>query len=141
MGKTGKLWQKECVEAFGYEREDVLICNVLRCGQVKNQYPIGKLRIKAEEYCREWDDKLMRYDPQVSILTYHPAFTFRVPQVMKLIVAAFRVAWDLSEQGFRPIVIMGEKGIKAKGLEFLRTNFHPPESSMKNWQRHIVSLS
>ena len=77
----------------------------------------------------------------MAILTYHPAYTFRVPQVMKLIVAAFETAWDLVDEGVKPLVIMGERGLKAAGMDWLRPGFHPPEASMKNWQRHIIDLS
>ncbi len=137
IGPTGRRWEASCVVDFGYQRSDVLICNTLRCNPPGNQYPIGSMKLGAEASCQEHDALLRRYKPDWVILTYHPAFTFKQPQVWKYIKAAFRMAWRKSEEGKRPLVMMGLKGAQAPRFSDLRFG---PIDSIKKWQRHYWEL-
>jgi hypothetical protein len=118
-GKAGQLWCHWLLESNGYTRENCVVCNTLRCrpkgvGKAKdkwNQYPTGKLRAQAEAYCRQYDDKLIAWGPDVFVATMHPAALLRTPAFVGLVQADMAKAFRLAERGYKPLVLMGDKAM------------------------------
>ena len=95
-------------------RRDVFVDNVLRClppKEGKDNYPKGKVRVKAEACCRYWD-RWDTYRPTVSLVQIHPAAIAREPTPLPLMIKTFEKAKHFHLQGERPLVLCGGKASK-----------------------------
>jgi hypothetical protein len=128
VGRAGKLWLKKLIEIHGYKREDVLIANTLRCRPPGNKYPIGKLKESAELHCRAYDDKIVKFDPDLYLVTIHPAMLLRSSAMTRLVQRDLAKAFEFAAQGYRPIVLAGEtsKSLAASHLH----------GGVKGWRGH-----
>lgn len=148
-GRSGQLWMKKLVEACGNHRGDVLICNSLRCYNQQNQYPTGWLKKQAEGQCRRWDGwhrtpeegrlqkgGLLKFDPNLFVATYHPAYILRVPAFYWLVLRAMEFAFQKAGEGYRPLVLMGDKALYLIAPWLERDERGRGSGGMKTWQRH-----
>ncbi|MGD9856977.1 MAG: uracil-DNA glycosylase family protein [Planctomycetaceae bacterium] len=131
VGKAGQLLNK-IIAACGWKREDLYICNILRCRPPGNRNPTpeeaancreyldGQIRIVDPEYIVCWGSvaagnllgdptpigklrqKWLKYGRAKVLCTYHPSYLLRNP-------AAKKPVWDdmkflLAEMGLEPPV-------------------------------------
>ncbi len=116
-GKAGKFAFYRLFGEAGLKREDVLICNTLRCrpfgqnGETKNgnKYPIGRLRQEAEKACRQYDAGIRDWNPDAFIITMHPSGLLHTPMIMRLVQSHVKHAVKLAHAGRRPLIIFGDK--------------------------------
>lgn len=143
IGKAGRLWLSRLIKRTGHEREDVLICNTLRCFRQGNVYPTGWERKQGEKCCRQWDHYhrtpedgtlrsggLGKFDPNLIMVTYHPAALLRTPAFYWPTLRAVEVAFEKAREGWRPLLCMGDKAAMLVGKWMEGTG------GMKTWQRH-----
>lgn len=148
-GKSGQLWMKRLVNACGYSREDVLICNTLRCFNQENKYPTGWLKKQSENLCRHWDSYhrtpedgtlqdggLLKFDPNLFIVTYHPAYILRVPAFYWSVLRAVEFAFQKAGEGYRPLLLMGDKAAYLMGPWLEKDERGRGSGGLKTWQRH-----
>ncbi|MCE5308921.1 MAG: hypothetical protein LLG20_14880, partial [Acidobacteriales bacterium] len=122
--------------AAGLAREDVLICNTLRCrpfgnegaGKDGNKYPTGKLRTSAEKTCRQYDFAIREWRPDAFVITMHPSGLLHTPMIMRLVQSHVKLAVRLAKQGRRPCIIFGDKA-----KELLAPQL---EGGLKRWMGH-----
>lgn len=133
-GRTGRFWEWKLLPHTGFVRGDVAIANTLRCRPPGNKYPIGKLRVVAERFCRCHDGKVIKpFHPTHWGVTYHPAALFRTPNRSKIILRALTRAGEIARSGGRPALLMGDK---AMGV------FVPHlKGGVKKWQGHWEEVS
>lgn len=126
VGNTGDFVNYHILRPLGIPRSALLIGNTIRCRPRMNEYPTGKLRVEAESACRHWDDKLIEFDPNWIIHTYHPSAIFKKPQVVEFVKRAMKDAWAMRKT-HRPLVTMGVKAM----------NLTEPwlKGGLKKWQR------
>lgn len=111
VGKAGQAWLRRLIYQNGFKREDVLIANCLRCRPPENLYPIGKMRVEAERNCRQYDDKLIEFNPTLYIVTLHPAMLLRSSAMMRLVQKDVRMAFEKAKEGHRVCLLMGDKAM------------------------------
>lgn len=109
VGRAGRMWLWRLIGQNGYKRENVLICNTLRCNPPGNHYPTGQVRHGAEEWCRQYDTKLREFEPDMFLITCHPAMLLRTSAMMRLVQRDVKLAFEFAERGRRPLVLMGDK--------------------------------
>jgi len=131
VGYTGRFWETKVLLPLDLRREDILICNTIRCRPPRNSYPTGELRKQAESACRHWDGKLDEFNPDIFIVTFHPAacLPFRTPQFFPFLVRAHELAKKFMEEGRRPLILMGDKAMNLKAPWL--------EGGVKRWERHF----
>jgi hypothetical protein len=128
-GGAGHYWWKDFMWPAGFQKEDVLLANVIRCYPNGNEYPTGKLRVLATNTCAvNWDDPLKTFDPNIIGVSINPASLMRNPQQTVFLKKAIRRAKEYSDAGYRPLLLLGEEA-KAKFAPWL-------EGGMKQWQGH-----
>lgn len=148
-GKSGKLWMKKLIGACGYGREDVFICNTLRCFNQENKYPTGWLKKQAEGCCRQWDfyhrtpedgrleqGGLMGFNPDLFVVTYHPAYVLRTPAFYWPVLRAVEFAFKKAGEGYRPLLLMGDKATFLVAPWLQRDERGQGMGGLKTWQRH-----
>lgn len=119
VGPSGKVLT-HCVERAGYTRNDIALCNTLRCQVANSTYPIGQLKHDAERCCRQWDsyeNKTMdpggldRWNPTMFLITIHPAICLRTWNLLQMLQAdvekAFRIVGNE-----RLLVLLGDHSLK-----------------------------
>lgn len=112
VGRAGQAWLRRLIYKNGYKREDVLIANCLRCRPSSmNEYPIGKLRVEAERHCRLYDDQLVKFRPNLFLVTIHPAMLLRSSAMTRLVQRDVRRAFEFAAKGYRPCLLMGDKAM------------------------------
>lgn len=129
VGRAGQLLNK-IIEACGWKREELYICNILRCRPPGNRNPTpdeaancreyldGQIRLVDPEYIVCWGSvaaqnllgettpigklrqKWLKYGRAKVLCTYHPSYLLRNP-------AAKKPVWDdmkflLAEMGIEP---------------------------------------
>lgn len=128
VGRAGKFHFKTLIEPLGYTREDCLISNTLRCRPPNNIYPKSKLRKEAELQCRRYDDDLKNFNPNLFVITLHPAALLRSSAVMRLVKRDVQKAFEFAEEGYRPLLLMGDKALSSR-LPYIH--------SVKNFRGHF----
>ena len=142
IGRSGKFWLKALVNPLGYTREDCIISNVLRCFPENMEYPSFPYRQPAEKACRYYDDKhgvngklfpggIKDFNPNIFLLTYHPAAILRTKAYLKIVRSDVKKAFNFYEEGWRPCLLMGAKA-GALFLPFIEGN-----GGLDNWHSHI----
>jgi uracil-DNA glycosylase len=129
-GKMGWYTWKTFLTPLGFGKKDVNILNVLRCyPNNKGEFPVGKLRKQAIEYCRHWDQSsLSTKKHDVIGITFNPAALMRSPQQTVFVRRAFTRAKMFAAEGLVPILLLGEEA---------REKFMPWLSGpMKKWNGH-----
>ncbi len=131
-GRAGKLWVKRLVEKLGYKREDVFIGNTLRCRPntdgVANKYPLGDMARKAERACRQYDGQVRAFNPDLFIVSYHPAAILRTPALYRSTLRSVELAFTKAQEGYRPLCIMGDTA-----LHLVAPHLH---GGLRVWNRH-----
>ena len=135
IGPTGQFWEREVLWPLGLRREDFIIGNSLHCRPPRNEYPTGKLRKDAEEACRHWDDKINEFNPDIYIVTFHPAacLSYRSPQFLQFLIKAHQMAKKFAAEGRRPCLLLGQKAMNLKA-PWLR-------GGVKKWNRHFWEVA
>jgi hypothetical protein len=114
--------------------------NTLRCHAPSDKYPTGKIRQKAEKWCRQYD-KFTPSDFDVIVLTLHPSSVMHSKfDPLPLIINDFVRVKHFLDQGLRVLVLMGgeamelwapwlkkpaQKGSKPRGITDWRGHFYP----------------
>jgi hypothetical protein len=114
VGRSGGILWSWGMAAVQLTRKDVFVDNVLRClppKEGKDNYPKGKVRVKAEACCRYWD-RWEKYKPTVSLVQIHPAAVAREPTPLPLMIKTFEKAKHFYLGGERPLVLCGGKASK-----------------------------
>ena len=129
VGPTGRFFDWQVLSKVGLKREHLLIGNTLRCRPPRNEYPTGKTRHAAEEFCRQYDQRIREFNPTILYLTYHPSVCFRSPQLVKFVRATMKKAKRTALlEGERPLVLMGDKAFQL-WLSHLK-------GGLRRWQGH-----
>ena len=132
MGRAGQLMWEKITPYANLKRSDFLICNTLRCRPPDNKYPTSYLRRNAENNCRMYDKYLLDFDPNLFIITYHPASVFRQLVYLRLIQEDIKKAKDFYEKGYRPLVLMGDKAVSMVDT----TPFKVGKGGLRMWRGH-----
>lgn len=129
VGRSGRFWLHALIEKAGFTRDDILICNTLRCHPPHDKYPTGKMRKEAERMCRQYDDKLREYNPDLFVITAHPAMLLRSSAMYRLVARDVEKTFALAAKGFRPVLLMGDKAMGT---------FAPwANGGVKRWRGHV----
>lgn len=141
-GAMGYYLNKLLIEDLGYKKEDVLIANVLRCMPPwAKGYPTGDLRTTAESNCRQYDKKhayrekladggLIKYDPNLFLITYSPDKMRSIPAFQRQAVADISKAFRFAAKGYRPLVLMGDEPME------LVAPWLVGKGGLKTWRGH-----
>ena len=128
-GPAAYHFWKDFIWARGWQKEDVLIANVIRCYPNTGEYPIGKLRVQATAKCAElWDASLTTFAPNVWGISISPTMLYATPNQAKFLHRAFDRARDYIRAGKRPCLLLGPEAM-GKFAPWL-------QGSMKQWQGH-----
>lgn len=145
VGRAGRFWERALLKPLGLTRDDVIIANGLRCRPPKNLFPTGPVAKKALFTCRQYDyyhgEKgalqprgLADWDPNLFVITYHPAAILRERAFYRLALADFEKAARYAELGWRVCVLCGDKAaslvwpLVAKG-------------GVEAWRGHVFTAS
>lgn len=132
MGRAGELMWEKIVPYAGLTRKDFLISNTIRCRPPDNKYPSSFLKRNAENNCRMYDRRLLDFDPNIFIITYHPASVFRQLVYMRLIQKDIERAKEFYDRGYRPLVLMGDKAVSLLN----DTPFKVGKGGLRMWRGH-----
>jgi uracil-DNA glycosylase len=125
VGAAGYTLQR-MVEEVGWNYwQDVLIANVLHCRPPDNNYPVGSLKILAQNNCRQYHNYgnltltpggLNGFKPTHFLFTIHPSFLLRQWTYTRLMknrcfanFGDLTKAKRLTEQGHKLVVVFGDK--------------------------------
>ena len=113
-GSTGIQLEERVLKPLGLSRADVIMDNLIRCRPENNEFPKGEKARLMIESCRTWNTIIDIYDPNVVIFAFHPTFALIYsPNQAYSTYNAVRKALMLKEHGYRPLVAMGERFMKA----------------------------
>ncbi len=134
-GAQGYYWQKILIEEQGLRRDEVLLSNAIRCKQPNDvngrpKYPTGFVQKPAELNCRQYDNSLIDFDPNVFVITLHPRTIRTVGAHQIQIIRDVAKAVSFSRRGYRPAVLFGE-GVAELYFPWMKNNGGP-----KNWRGH-----
>lgn len=117
-GTAGGILNGWEFKPVGIKRHEVFIDNVLRCFPPKygdSNYPTGKDRKEAEKCCRQYD-RWDQFNPELVVVTLHPAAIARETSPLPLVShperSDFRKAKDFAAQGHKTLVALGGKAAK-----------------------------
>lgn len=133
VGRTGGIFDQWELKAAGINRMDISIDNTLRCLPPKkseSNYPTGEDRVKAEKACRVYD-RVAEFDPDIALITIHPAAILRETTPLSLCIEDLKKARDFTKQGYKVIVLLGGKSVK----QFLKYG-----SNVTKWRGHYAWL-
>lgn len=110
-GIMGDFLDYKVFKPLQIKREDLIICNVLRC---KAPYPIGKIKGQSENACRQYDSAIKHFDPNLFLMTFSIADTYKDPAYLSLLIEDLRRAKRLLVEypDNRLAVLMGENAIQ-----------------------------
>ena len=112
-GTTGQQFEERILTPLGLTWSDVIRDNLIRCQPAGNIFPQDeKARVMIEK-CRMWNTVLDLYDPDVIILAFHPTFALIYTNQAYSTFNAIKKALHLHDKGYRPLVAMGEKFMRA----------------------------
>ncbi len=121
VGMSGDLLFHAFLRPIGLERNDVILANTLRCRGEENEYPDGATRKKAEQICRQYDfyhgdargnlaaGGIADWDPNLFIITLHPAAVLRENAYFFLVQKDFEKAARFMAAGARVCMLCGDK--------------------------------
>ena len=115
VGKSGMALNQWFFNPLGIKREQTILANTLRCLPPKHgesHYPIGEERKEAEQHCRQYDNLIEAFKPDIAIITIHPAAVLREAAPYPLVLMDFQKARDFVKAGTRPVVLTGGKAVK-----------------------------
>ena len=122
------MWLKRLVERLGYKREDVFVGNTLRCRPPNNVYPVGDLAKKAARACRQYDQSVRAFNPNLFVVSYHPAAILRTPSLYRSTLRSVDLAFKKAAEGYRPCVLMGDTALHLVAPHL--------RGGLKLWNRH-----
>lgn len=114
VGRSGSELVQWGFPAAGLSRADFFIDNTLRCLPPKvgdSHYPTGNERKRAEACCRQYD-RWHLFQPDITVVSLHPAAIVREPTPLWLQIKNFLKAKDFVAQGYKVIVLAGGKAAK-----------------------------
>lgn len=129
VGKTGRFFHAVILRPLGISRDNVFIGNTIRCRPPKNVFPADPRPVR---HCRQYDTSLHEFEPDLVILTYHPAAVFRNRAILPLIRAAVTKALALSWSGKRVLVCLGEHACSLFFPEMRGSG------GLRTWHNHIL---
>jgi hypothetical protein len=122
-GGAAYYFWKDFILPTGLRKDQVTICNVLRCVA---DFPIGKMRREAIEACRRWDDPIREWKPDVMGISFSPSGLLKVPQQSRFLHRAIERAAEFASKGVKPLLLLGDEA---------REKFLPHLSGgLKTWQ-------
>lgn len=111
VGRTGAAIESWLFAKVGIQRDQIFLTNTLHCLPPKAKsgatYPIGKTKLQAELECRQYDQGLRVFRPQVIVLTLHPASLFKDIVPLPLVIKDLEKAVSFVRAGHRTLVLMG----------------------------------
>lgn len=153
-GAQGYNWKKLLIEELGYNLSDVLVSSAIRCCPPsgiggKPDYPKGFLGRAAELNCRQYDQALIDFDPNVFVLTLHPRTVQTIGAHRVMIQRDVAKAFSFAKRGYRPCVLLGEGACQLYfpamnnngGLKNWRSHFWVGESPFKDSERNERNIS
>lgn len=123
-GRAGSLMNHWIFDETGIDRSKVVIDNVVRCDAVEPDKPINK---DAVDFCVQYD-RHREFQPELDILTLHPAALLRDIVPLPLVQADFGKARELSRD-FRVRLLLGKSAIQ-KWYRFA--------SNPTRWRGHVI---
>jgi uracil-DNA glycosylase len=122
-GGAAYYFWKDFIFPMGLRKDQVTICNVLRC---VGEFPIGKMRREAIEACRRWDDPIREWKPDVMGISFSPSGLLKTPQQTRFLKKSIERAVDFASNGQKPLLLLGDEA---------REKFLPHLSGgLKTWQ-------
>ncbi len=134
-GGSGWAWKKMLLEELGHTMEDVLVSYALRCAPPNGpfgrpDYPTAWLGKQAELRCRQYDDKLIEFNPNVFLITLHPRTVSTVGCHRVQIQRDVSKAFEFARRGYRPCVLFGEAPAELYFPAMVNNG------GIKNWRGH-----
>ena len=134
-GAQGFVWTKILIEDLGYKKEDVLITHAIRCKPEndkygKPKYPSSFPQKQAELNCRQYDEALVKFDPNVFVITLHPRSIHTVGCHQVQIQRDVSKALSFANKGYRPAVLFGD-GPAQLYFPYIKDN-----GGLKSWRGH-----
>lgn len=117
-----RVWTLQVEEDESYVAQGAINHN---CRPPGNNYPTGKLRKEAESFCRQYDDKLRAFNPNLFVVSLHPSALLRSSAATRLVRLDCQKAFKFAEEGYKVLLLMGDK---AMGV------FLPHLSGVKRWR-------
>ncbi len=126
-GAAGKWFLKRFIEPLGYTRSNCIFASVIGCRPPEGFYPTAGLRSEAETSCRQYEGfqgrrsgglvqlesgGLDKWNPDLYVVTYAPGFIFKSWSLLRVLANDIEKAFRFAEQGFRPLVLMGDKALE-----------------------------
>lgn len=141
VSRGGQAWLRRLVYALGHRKDEVLICNTLRCRPRQGRYPTGVDQRQAELCCRAHDGTqwggdidvpggLLAFDPNVFLVSYNPGDILDTPSLYRLVRRDVEKAFSLADRDYRPLMLMG------KGPAFLVAPWLQGKGGIKAWRGH-----
>lgn len=131
-GKMGKFIAYKLFSPLNISRNDLVICNVIRCHPPDGIYPTGTYKNKAELACRQHDNQIKKFDPEVFVITFDLKTILKESAFLDLAQRDISRALDFSNMGYKTAVLMGEKAISLK----FQVPFNPGKGGLKSWRGH-----
>lgn len=114
-GDMGAYILRNYLNPAGFKKDEVLVSHVLRCQPPWSKryqrpaYPTGRTKEKAELACRIYDDKLIKFDPNIFLITFSPREAIKVPAYKRQLQVDFKKVSKLVGMGYRPCVLLGNE--------------------------------
>ncbi len=153
-GAQGFAWKKLLLDELGHDTDDVLVSAAIRCCpptdiKGKPDYPKSWLGKQAEMNCRQYDDALIKFDPNVFVITLHPRTIPTVGAHRVQIQRDVSKAFEFARKGHRPCVLFGEGAaqlyfpymVNNGGLKSWRGHYWIGESPFKDRERNEKNIS
>ena len=118
VGRSGFELFSWALRNVGLDRSQVYLANVLQCYPGKAPdgtvaYPKGDARHAAESCCASLWWRLDKFNPDFSVINFHPAAIVRSAVALPLQIRSFKIAKELADEGHKVVVCCGGKAAKA----------------------------
>jgi hypothetical protein len=114
-GDMGGYILRNYVYPFGFKKAELLVSYVLRClppwsrRYQKYAYPTGRTKERAEVACRVHDKEIVKFDPNIFLITFSPREVLKVPSYRRQLLADMEKVKRLVSDGYKPLVLFGNE--------------------------------
>lgn len=132
QGRMESGWVYHNIIRQGYDRADVFITHVLRCGQRDLGYPTARDRLLAENNCRTYDKDLLTWQPNLFLISFGMDAVMKQSTLTQVVRRHVQKAFQFADEGYRPLILVGDH---AASLIF-PYGFQVGNGGIKAWHGH-----
>jgi hypothetical protein len=115
-GDFGYSRWKRFYEPAGWQASEVGFTHLTRCYKwdaVRREPGLsGPIAKDAYKKCREYDTMYKMFKPDCAVVSQAPEDIIKTPAIYRMIVADLRKARQLLDNGYRPMVLLGDAPTK-----------------------------